>query len=195
MKTLIFNGSPRKNGDTAALIRILAANLKGDVEVVETASANIRPCRDCRKCWKEPGCSIKDRMRGVYDSIDAADNIVIASPIWFSELSAPLMNVLSRLQTYYCARAFRKEEPIRKPKRGAVILVGGGDGSADRAFETAKILLHQMHTVDIFPPIVSHNTNRQPAEKDMAAISGLGVAAAFLNALAAFEPPEGEGTA
>lgn len=192
MKTLIFNGSPRKNGDTAALIRILAGNLKGEVEVVETASANIRPCRDCRKCWKEPGCSIKDKMRGVYGSIEAADNIVIASPIWFSELSAPLLTVLSRLQTYWCARFFRKEEPIKKPKRGAVILVGGGDGSSERAFETAKVLLHQMNVVDLFPPIVSHNTNTVPAEKDPAAISGLGVAAAFLNAFAAFEPPEGK---
>ena len=195
MKTLIFNGSPRKNGDTAALIRILTANLKGETEVVETASANIRPCRDCRRCWKEPGCAVKDRMRGVYDSIEAADNIVIASPIWFSELTAPLLGVLSRLQTYYCARAFRKEEPIKKPKRGAVILVGGGDGSSERAFETAKVLLHQMNVVDIFPPIVSHNTNTQPAEKDPAAVSGLGVAAAFLNAMAAFEAPEEEGDA
>ncbi len=193
MKTLIFNGSPRKNGDTAALVRILAANLKGEVEVVETATANIRPCRDCRRCKTEPGCAVRDGMRNVYASIEAADNIVIASPIWFSELSAPLLTVLSRLQAYYCARFFRKVEPVKKPKRGAVILVGGGDGSSERAFETAKVLLHQMNVVDIFPPVVSHNTNTQPAEKDMAAVSGLGVAAAFLNAFADFGEPE-EGT-
>lgn len=188
MKTLILNGSPRKNGDTAALIRILTANLKGEVRVIDTCTANVRPCRDCRRCRKEPGCAIHDGMRAIYEAIEDADNIVIASPIWFSELTGPLLSLSSRLQTYFCARHFRHEEPIKKPKRGGVILVGGGDGDPQKAFETASTLLKHMNAIDVFPAIISHNTENTPAGADPAALSGLGVLAAFLNALADFVP-------
>lgn len=47
------------------------------------------------------------------------------------------LDVGSRLQTYFCARFFRNEEPIVKSKKGAVILVGGGDGHIDKAYGTA----------------------------------------------------------
>ncbi len=48
----------------------------------------------------------------------------------------------SRLQTYFCARFFRNEEPIAISKKGAVILVGGGDDHIDKAYSTACTLLH-----------------------------------------------------
>lgn len=48
MKTLIFNGSPRKNGETAYMIRTLQENLGGDFKVVNAYGADIRPCIDCR---------------------------------------------------------------------------------------------------------------------------------------------------
>lgn len=50
MKTLIFNGSPRKNGETAYMIRTLQENLGGDFKVVNAYRADIRPCIDCRWC-------------------------------------------------------------------------------------------------------------------------------------------------
>ena len=106
MKTLILNGSPRKNGDTVSLINKIIEDLKGDYMIVD---AYIQEC----------------------------DNILIASPIYFSELTGKLLDVGSRLQTYFCAKFFRGETPIEKSKRGAVILVGGGDGHMDKAYETA----------------------------------------------------------
>lgn len=36
MKTLILNGSPRKNGDTVSLLKILMPKLKGEIKVVDT---------------------------------------------------------------------------------------------------------------------------------------------------------------
>ncbi len=54
---------PRKNGDTASLLRILKKNLTGDVKVVD-AYCNVAPCVDCRYCWKNPGCCVKDEMQG-----------------------------------------------------------------------------------------------------------------------------------
>ena len=128
MKTLILNGSPRKNGDTASLISIITQNIEGNYRIVDAYRCNISPCLDCRYCRQNDGCIIKDAMQEIYEYIQECDNILIASPLYFSELTGKLLDVGSRLQTYFCSRYFRGEDPIKKPKKGAVILVGGGDG-------------------------------------------------------------------
>lgn len=83
------------------------------------------------------------------------------------------MDVGSRLQAYFCARFFRKEEPVIKAKRGAVILVGGGDGQIDTAYRTACTLLHHMNCHNIHDVVYSHNTNESPAINDENALLGL----------------------
>ncbi|MCM1191975.1 MAG: flavodoxin family protein [Butyrivibrio sp.] len=125
MKTLILNGSPRINGDTSSLIRKITEKNVDEYKIVDAYRCNISPCLDCRYCWKNKGCSINDEMQDVYKYIQECDNILIASPLYFSELTGKLLDVGSRLQIYFCARFFRKEEPIIKSKKGAVILVGG----------------------------------------------------------------------
>lgn len=145
MKTLIFNGSPRKNGNTALLVAELVKRLDGETTVVRAYDCNIKPCIDCRYCWKNPGCAVKDGMQEIYKAIDDSDNIVIASPIYFSVLSGQLLAVLSRLQTYWCAKYKRKEEPIKKKKRGGIILVRGGEGKLKRGIQTAEVLLQDMN--------------------------------------------------
>ena len=166
MLTLIFNGSPRPQGDTAGLIDLLTAKLPGEVKVIRTYSAGVSPCVDCRHCWEHPDCGIKDGWQEIDQLIRESDNIVIASPIYFSELTGPLLSLLSRLQQYWCARFFRQEEPIEKPKKGGVILVGGGDGHMNTASETAADLLHHMNCREIFPAILCHNTNRIPVAEE-----------------------------
>ena len=95
--------------------------------------------------------------------IQECDNILIASPIYFSELTGRLLDVGSRLQTYFCARFFRKEEPILKPKKGAVILVGGGDGHMEKAYGTACTLLHHMNCRQIHEPPTNDPQSRTKA--------------------------------
>ena len=145
MKTLIFNGSPRINGDTQSLISIIIQNIKDEYKIVNAYRCTISPCLDCRYCWKNRGCAIDDEMQEVYSYIQKCDNILIASPIYFSELTGKLLDVGSRLQTYFCAKFFRKEIAIPRSKKGAVILVGGGDGYMNKAYETAQTLLHHMN--------------------------------------------------
>lgn len=181
MKTLIFNGSPRQKGDTAGLLKIFTEHLEGDYKLVNAYRCKISPCVDCRYCWKEEGCCIQDEMQEVYAYIQECDHILIASPIYFSELTGPLLSVGSRLQTYFSARRFRKTVPIAKKKTGAVLLVGGGDGSPDRAFATAKVLLHDMNAGDILPLIVSHNTDTLPAVEDEKTVEAVKQLAGIFN--------------
>lgn len=55
-------------------------------------------------------------MQEIYSYIQEGDNILIASPVYFSMLTGKLLDVVSRLKTYFCARYFRKAEPIFKKK-------------------------------------------------------------------------------
>lgn len=172
VKTLIFNGSPRVNGDTESLIHIVTQNLKGEYKQVDAYRCNISPCIDCRYCRENSGCAVSDEMQEVYEYLLECDNILIASPIYFSELTGKLLDVGSRLQTYFSARHFRKEESKLKPKKGAVILVGGGDGKISRPYETACILLHHMNCHEVYEAVFSHNTDEVPAVRDERAVRG-----------------------
>lgn len=179
MKTLVFNGSPRINGDTVSLIQMITEKIPGECKMVNAYRCNISPCLDCRYCWENSGCRLDDEMQDVYQYIQECNNILIVSPIYFSELTGKLLDVASRLQTYFCAAYFRKEEPIKKAKKGAVVLVGGGDGHMDKAYGTACALLHQMNCHDIHELVFSHNTNERPAIEDEKAVEGVNSILAF----------------
>ncbi|ERK31420.1 flavodoxin family protein [Clostridium intestinale] len=157
MKTLILNGSPRKNGDTMTWLKEFINKLDGEYKIVNAYKCNINPCIDCRYCWENEGCCQKDEMQEVYKYIQECDNILIASPIYFSELTGQLLAIMSRLQTYWCARFFRKVTPIAKKKRGGVLLVGGGDGSMEKASDTAVCILNKMNA-KLIGAAYSHNT-------------------------------------
>lgn len=165
MKTLIFNGSPRKNGDTSKLLEKLCASLDGEVRIVRAYDCDISPCVDCRYCWKHSGCAIKDGMEEIYGWIKDCDNIVIASPVYFSTLTGPLLSLMSRVQTIFCGPFFRGEEKL-SGKRGAIIVVGGGNGKPDGAISTARMLLKEMGARDILPAVLFHDTDNRPAVED-----------------------------
>ncbi|MBR1554716.1 MAG: flavodoxin family protein, partial [Oscillospiraceae bacterium] len=116
MKTLIINGSPRKNGHTAGLIGEFVSHLTGEYWIVDAYRSTLSPCIDCRYCWQSQGCSIQDEMQKIYPYLQECDNILLASPIYFSELTGKVLDFGSRLQTYYCAEKFRKKQAFRKPK-------------------------------------------------------------------------------
>ncbi len=181
MKTLIINGSPRPNGDTASLVRLLEEGLAGERKVLSAYRSNISPCVDCRYCKTHSGCAIQDEMQEIYPYIQACDNILIASPIYFSEVTGKVLDICSRLQTWFCARFYRGETPVPKAKKGAVILVGGGDGAPDKAYGTACTLLHQMNCRDIFPMVCSHDTDRRPAIENAQAVAGVEGIIAYFN--------------
>ncbi len=159
MKTLILNGSPKRNGDTAALIREFTKHLNGDVRVVSSHFDNISPC------------------------LEVCDNLVIASPVWFSELSGPLLTLASRIQTYFAAKQFRNQ-PIRiKHKNGILILVGAEKGTEEKASSTAHTILKHMNALPCIASVFSLNTNDVPAADDLSALDAARNAALLLNQL------------
>lgn len=181
MKTLIINGSPRKNGDTTALIDELIRHLEGEVKVI-SCHDDISPCIDCRYCWKNDGCAVQDDMQAVYDYITDCDNIVLASPIWFSSLSGPALNLGSRFQRYFTARFFRKQPAPLKPKKGLLIFVGGQPGTEEIPAQNAVTILRNANVVKSEISIVSSMlTDKIPAKDDVQAHEKLRSEAQRLN--------------
>lgn len=168
MKTLIINGSPRKNGDTAVLLTELKKYLAGEIIEISAYYNNIKPCIDCRYCWKNAKCAIIDDMDFIYN--DDFDNVVIASPIYLSGLTGPLTSLASRLQVYYAAKRFLKKEIEVKAKTGVLILVGGGDGKVEHAVKTANWMFKKMNAIcQDENRVFSLKTDDIPAFKDLKA--------------------------
>ena len=183
MKTLILNGSPKRNGDTTALINEFIKHLNGEIKIISSCFDNISPCIDCRYCWSNPGCAIMDDMQNVYHYLEICDNLVIASPIWFSELSGPLLNLASRIQTYFAARWFRDEPNKIKHKNGLLILVGAELGTEKKASTTAHTIFKHVNALPCVASVFSLNTNNIPASEDSFALSKAQKAASLLNQL------------
>jgi multimeric flavodoxin WrbA len=116
MKTLIINGSPRKNGHTAALISLLKEQLQGEIIEISAFYDKISPCVDCRSCWTKKGCAIRDGMDKIY--ADDFDAVVLATPVHMSNLPGPLISLASRFQAFYAARRFLND-PLTCAKKRA----------------------------------------------------------------------------
>lgn len=181
MKTLIINGSPRKNGDTAALIHALMRHLEGEVKVI-SCHDDISPCIDCRYCWENDGCALQDGMQPIYEYIADCDNIVLASPIWFSSLSGPALNLGSRFQRYFTARFFRKQPVPLKPKKGLLIFVGGEPSTEEIPAKNAVTILRNANVIKSEISVVSSMlTDKLPAKDDKKALEAIRKEAQRLN--------------
>lgn len=165
---MFLNGSPHKNGDVAFLIGALKKELGGRFYQADAYFCGIRPCTGCGCCKTHNACAIQDGMQALYRQMEEADNIVICSPVYFSNLTGPLLSVLSRVQRYYMAR-MRGEAPLGAPKAGAVLLAGGGDGSVELALRSAKILLGQMGARFVGAAAIL-NTDQMAAKDDPGAL-------------------------
>ncbi len=178
MKTLIINGSPRKNGDTNFLLEELKNNLTGEVVEIRAYECKISPCIDCRACKEKKGCVIDDDMKLIYDG--DFENVVIASPLYMSNLTAPLMGIASRFQAFYCAKRFLKDEFTFKEKKAAMILVGGGDGGPERAIDLVSWMFKKMNAQGFENNMVfSLKTDYIPSSKDTEAIKRVHDIASF----------------
>ena len=85
MKTLILNGSPRKSGDTTALICALTGHLQGEYRIIDCHFTNIAPCMDCRCCREKLSCPINDKVQEIYDYLSDCDNLILASPVHYAD--------------------------------------------------------------------------------------------------------------
>lgn len=159
MKILILNGSPRKDGNTAYIIKKLCNY--ADCTVISSYFEKYSPCCDCRSCIESGKCIYSDNIVCIIDNIDKYDAIVLASPLYYNQPTGSLLNMVSRFQLI-----FNTKRSLNK-KVGGIIVTGGGDtivNSAD-AEKTMRIVLRGLN-INSFCYIRSLHTSTIPAWED-----------------------------
>jgi len=102
MKAVAFNGSARRNGNTAVLVKTLFEELNKEgikTELVQLAGKKIRGCTACGKCFtrQDRRCAVTgDILNDCIAKMLKADGIVLASPTYFADVSAEMKALIDR---------------------------------------------------------------------------------------------------
>ena len=105
MKVLLLNGSPKPNGNTAHALREMAdvfAQEGIEAEIIQIGNQDIRGCIACGSCGRNGKCVFDDAVNAIAPKFEAADGLVIGSPVYYASANATLMAFMQRL--FYSAR-------------------------------------------------------------------------------------------
>lgn len=122
MRVLAVNGSARKDGNTAILIRTAFKELEAEgieTEMVQFAGKSVHGCVACYKCFenKDKQCAFKDDLNPVIDKMVEADGIILASPVYFSDVTSEMKALIDR-----AGFVGRANEGMYRRKVGAAIV-------------------------------------------------------------------------
>ena len=100
MKVLIFNGSPKADGNTSIAINELVKTFNEEnveCEVMHIGNQDIRGCIDCAQCRKIGKCAIDDVVNVAAKKLDEADGVIVCSPVYFASANGTMISFLDRL--------------------------------------------------------------------------------------------------
>lgn len=130
MEIIAFWGSPRKGGNTELLLKEAIRGIEEsgiNVHIFNLNLMNISPCQNCGGCDDTGICTIEDDMVQIYNAIRTTDRIILASPIFFFNLSAQAKIMIDRCQAFWCEKYLLKK-PIpggKYGRKGLLLLVAG----------------------------------------------------------------------
>ena len=142
MKVLGISTSPRKDGNTATLIKTIFGELEKhgiETELLQVAGQPVRGCRACYACFKnrDHKCVIKDDFINDYIAkMEAADGIILGSPTYFADVNAEMKALIDRVG--FVSRA---NDYLFKHKAGAAV-TAVRRGGATHTFDTMYHFLH-----------------------------------------------------
>jgi len=102
MKVVGFNGSPRKDGNTAQLLTTVFKELENEgieTELVQVGGQPIRGCTACYGCVhnKNGRCTINgDSLNDYVEKMRSADGILLASPTYFADITSEMKALIDR---------------------------------------------------------------------------------------------------
>ena len=99
-KVLLLNGSPRANGCTAAalaeMIKVFEAE-GVETELIQVGNKDIRGCIACGSCGRTGQCVFNDLVNEVAQKFEAADGLVVGSPVYYGSPNGTILAFLDRL--------------------------------------------------------------------------------------------------
>ena len=162
-KVLLINGSPKANGCTATALQEIIQVLEREgieTELVHVGNQPIRGCIACRSCAKNGRCVFDDLVNEVAPKFEAADGLIIGSPVYYSSPNGTLISFLDRL---FYSTSFSKHMKV-----GAAVV------SCRRGGNTASFdVLNKYFTISSMPVVSStywnqvHGFTAEDVKKDL----------------------------
>jgi multimeric flavodoxin WrbA len=110
---VMFNGSPRKDGNVSTLLELVAKGARdngAEVHWYTLFKMKFMACQSCFFCRLHDDCAINDELRKALQDVKKADAVVIGSPIYHMQMSGPVKNLYDRL--------FPLTDPNYRPRFG-----------------------------------------------------------------------------
>lgn len=140
MKVIAFNGSGRKDGNTAILLKVVLDELSNagiETEMIQLAGKAPRGCIACYKCFenKDRKCAVTtDELNEYLAKMVEADGILLGSPVYFADATAGIKALIER-----CGMVSAANGGLFKRKVGAAVAAVRRAG-AIRTFDTMNHL-------------------------------------------------------
>ena len=158
MKVLMINGSPHRRGNTALALEEMASVFREngvETELIQAGSQPVRGCIACQRCYELGRCVFDDLVNETAPKLEAAEGLVLASPVYYGSANSTLTAFLDRL---FYSTGFDKTMKV-----GAAVVVarrGGTSAAFDR--------LNKYFTISGMPVASSQYWNsvhgREPGE-------------------------------
>jgi multimeric flavodoxin WrbA len=136
IRVVAFNGSARKSGNTAILLRYVLKELENEgieTELIEMSGAKIHGCLDCRECSKKKDhrCSQRNDMGNAYiEKMEQADGVLLGSPTYVTDVTPEIKALIDR-----ATRVSGANGSIFRLKAGAAVVAVRRAGAL-HAFDT-----------------------------------------------------------
>jgi multimeric flavodoxin WrbA len=111
-KVLLLNGSPKADGCTATALNemIKVFNEEGiETEVIQVGNKDIRGCVSCGYCEKNGKCVVNDLVNEVAEKFEAADGLVVGSPVYYGSPNGTILSFMDRL---FYSTSFSKQMKV-----------------------------------------------------------------------------------
>lgn len=142
MKIMLFNGSPRKEWNTAALLKKAqegASSRGAQTELIHLYDLDYKGCISCFACKEKGGrsygaCAVKDSLEPIYKRVRECDALIFGSPVYLGSVSGAMQGFLERLVYPYIKYSDPPDSLFPKKIPTGIIYTMGVDEERMKAF-------------------------------------------------------------
>jgi multimeric flavodoxin WrbA len=125
MKILVLNGSPRKTGTVATLLKAITDGVAAtyQVEWIDVNDLKLKPCTGCMKCRQTGQCILPaDDAHSIGEEIKQADGLIVGTPVYWGNMSGYLKMLFERNVPVFMGESNRGlPVPLQKGKKAVIV--------------------------------------------------------------------------
>jgi multimeric flavodoxin WrbA len=166
MRIIAIQASPDEQGLTASLAAAALAGAQAagaETELVHLCRLNVEACRTCGRqgwgqCWDDGSCVIEDGMAPLVEKMAASDGLVLATPVYFGDVSEPFKRLFDRVRR----GEFSRNSPHRLQGKWVLgIAAAGGSGRGCPTCLVAMERYYQHMGMQVFDQLPASRRSRE----------------------------------